>query len=108
MRLAKSEAKNFIHWLCSCNHHGDKYENLGDALLSWCSSGDGARKLGYKYHKLLEMMIVLIMENQDSLNVTTDIDTHEFYVIKMPASVLELMVTKDDFKAIVKEKMFRR
>ncbi len=107
MIAAQTEAKRFINWLEKYNHHGG-YDNLGQALHSWCTADAGVSRLGFDYAQFLQMVIAVLATAKDSLRVGIDVGSNGYKDLALPTAFDGWLPDRDDFQAAVEETKIRQ
>lgn len=107
MIAAQTEAKRFINWLKKYNHHGG-YDNLGQALHSWCVADGGVNRLGFDYAQFLQMVIAVLVTAKGSLRVGIDVGTNKYEDLAPPTAFDGWLPDRDDFQAAVEETKARQ
>ena len=102
MIAAQTEAKRFINWLEKYNHHGG-YENLGQALHSWCVADDGTSRLGSDYAQFLQMVVAVLVTAKDALRVGIDVSTNQYTDLPLPNAFDGWLPDREDFQVAVEE-----
>ena len=100
MIAAQTEAKRFIRWLEKYNHH-EGYDNLGQAIHSWCVADDGLRRLGFDYAQLLQMVTAVLVTAKSPLRVGTHANKHES--LNLPTAFDGWLPDRDDCAAAIEE-----
>lgn len=107
MIAAQTEAKRFIHWLEKYNHHGG-YDNLGQALHSWCIADDGVSRLGFDYAQFLQMIVAVLVTVKGSLRVGIDVGANEYTNLALPTVFDGWLPDRNDFQIAVEQAKMRQ
>lgn len=107
MIAAQIEAKRFVNWLEKYNHHGG-YDNLGQALHSWCVADNGISRLGFDYAQFLQMVIAVLVTEKSSLRVGIEVSANEYKDLALPTAFDGWLPDRDDFQAAAEETKSRQ